>query len=237
MIKDILFGDKRISRWIRAIINHFPFNNSIHCFQNKVLLSNALLRNSSIRINGHDNNIVIGNHVYLTNLHILITGNNNNITINDSVVGDQVDICVEDNKNTISIGAHTKFAGKIHLACTESTSISIGEDCLFSSEIVIRTGDSHSILDKSGERINPAVSVKIGDHVWVGHRAMITKGSVIGEDTVVGTGAIVTKKFTQSNVVLAGVPAKVVSEGIYWNISRVNNDYFAKLREGKVNEK
>lgn len=92
----------------------------------------------------------------------------------------------------------------------------VGNDCLFSSEIVIRTGDSHSILNETGTRINPAKDVVIGNHVWVGHRALITKGVSIPENCVVGTGAVVTKPIDKSGTVIAGVPAKIIKENINW---------------------
>lgn len=221
MIKKFLFGDNIVSKIVRLFINYLPLNNSIHALKNEIYLSNAVLRNSKIQINGQGNKVIFGKNVYLMNLNILITGDKNEILIKDYVVGDQVDICIEDEHNTISVGTHTNFSGKIHLACTESTGIYIGENCLFSSEIVVRTGDSHSIFDNTGKRINTAASVKIGDHVWVGHRVLITKGSEINQDSVVGTGAIVTKKIDRANVVIAGVPARVVSENINWNKKRV----------------
>lgn len=113
------------------------------------------------------------------------------------------------------------MCGKIHLACTEGRKISIGNDCLFSSEIVFRTGDSHSIVDMSGERINRAADITIGDHVWIGHRVLVNKGVVIPENTVVGTGAVVTKQFDEPNTILVGVPAKVSKQNINWLAERI----------------
>ena len=43
------------------------------------------------------------------------------------------------------------------------------------------------------------------------------KCAIIPNDCVVGTGAVVTKKFDKSNCVIAGVPAKVVKENISWS--------------------
>ena len=72
---------------------------------------------------------------------------------------------IEDSNNSIVTGDHTNYAGKIHIACTESTNIKVGDNCLFSSEIVIRSGDSHSIVAINGERINHAKDVTIQSHV------------------------------------------------------------------------
>lgn len=85
----------------------------------------------------------------------------------------------------------------------------------------MRTGDSHSIVDMSGERINHAEDVVIGDHVWIGYRVLINKGAVIPENTIIGTGAVVTKSFEEPNTVLAGVPAKVVKKDVNWRKERL----------------
>ena len=61
-------------------------------------------------------------------------------------------------------------------------------------------------------RTSPIV---IGNHVWIGRRAMIMKGVTIGDGAVVAAGAIVTKD-VPPNCVVAGVPARVVKENIFW---------------------
>lgn len=72
-----------------------------------------------------------------------------------------------------------------------------------------------------GNRINPAEDIEIGNHVWIGHRVLIQKGVRIPNNTVIGTGAIVTKKFDETNTILAGVPSKVVKHNINWLTERL----------------
>ena len=127
---------------------------------------------------------------------------------------------MENDNNRFVAGEETSFCGKIHLACIEGTGIIIGKNCLFSSDIVFRTGDSHVVTDLDGHRVNPSKDIVFGDHIWMGHRAMVTKGVRIGNDNVIGTGAIVTKSIPETNCVIAGVPAKVVKTGINWNKER-----------------
>ena len=220
-IKHALFQD---SVWIKCLLflwNYNPLNNRYRVKNNRLIIAQAILRSCRITLRGTGNAIEIANGCRLSGLSILITGNNNRIVLGEGITGDSVEICVEDNGNQVLIGKGTKFAGKIHLACTESTQILIGEDCLFSSNIVIRTGDSHSIVDMKGNRINHAKSVEIGNHVWVGHRVLINKGAMIAENSIVGTGAIVTKQFNESNVVVAGIPAKIVKCGVSWDLERM----------------
>jgi len=53
--------------------------------------------------------------------------------------------------------------------------------------------------------------VIIGENVWIGSNATILPGVTIGDNSVVAAGAVVTKNVPK-NVVVAGVPAKVLKE-------------------------
>ena len=132
-----------------------------------------------------------------------------------------VEIHIEDDNGAILIGKNTTIAGFTHLACIEGTSITIGEDCMFSKDITFRTGDSHSIVDEEGRRINPSKDIFIGNHVWVGNRVIVTKGSYVSDNSIIGTGSIVSKVFEEPNIIIAGVPAKKVKEKVNWLRTRI----------------
>ena len=53
--------------------------------------------------------------------------------------------------------------------------------------------------------------IKIGDNFWAGGGVTILPGVSLGDNVVVGAGAVVTKSFGD-NVVLAGNPAKIIKE-------------------------
>lgn len=57
--------------------------------------------------------------------------------------------------------------------------------------------------------------VTIGDHVWIGGRAIINPGVTIASHSVVASGAVVTK-YVPEGVVDGGNPARVIKhiEGI-----------------------
>jgi len=60
-------------------------------------------------------------------------------------------------------------------------------------------------------------SIKVGEHVWITSHARLLKGAAIGNGSIVASGAIVTKDFSdQENVLIAGVPAKVLKTNIAW---------------------
>ena len=128
---------------------------------------------------------------------------------------------MEDDGGSIAIGEKTKFLGKTHVAVIEGTSVTIGKDCLFSSDIQLRTGDSHSILNMEGRRINPSRDITLGDHVWVGTQAFCTKGAQVASHSIIGARALVTGVFEEPHCTLAGVPAKVVKRDVDWSIRRI----------------
>ena len=54
--------------------------------------------------------------------------------------------------------------------------------------------------------------VIIGEKCWIGSNAVILPGVELGEHTIVGAGAVVTKSFPEGRCVIGGVPAKKIKE-------------------------
>ena len=133
----------------------------------------------------------------------------------------QVEIVIEDDGNNISVGSGGRLYGPTQLAAIEGTRIIIEEDCLFSSGVKIRTGDSHSIVDMEGNRINPSEDVVIGEHVWLGTDVICLKGTRIPGHCIVGARALTNRSFAEGNCVLAGVPARIVKTGVDYLCKRL----------------
>lgn len=189
--------------------------------KNRISSRNAFLRRVKFRIIGNANNIVIENSVVLENCNIYINGNNSNVHIRGGCKIKNSSFWIEDDNVLIQIGNRTTIEGA-HLAATEDgTSINIGNDCMLAYGIEIRTGDSHSILSKEGERINYAKNVVLGDRIWVAANVTILKGVNIKEDSIIATGSIVTKSFEQSNIIVGGNPARLLKECISWKRERI----------------
>jgi maltose O-acetyltransferase len=89
--------------------------------------------------------------------------------------------------------------------------ITIGAACQIGTRVQLLTA-SHP-LDPEPRRIGWEFgqSISIADNVWLGGGAIVCPGVSIGEDTVVGAGAVVSQDLP-AGVVAAGVPARVLRE-------------------------
>lgn len=207
---------------IAARIHNAIFLNKIRGRRgNKIVSDSAFLKKVRICIHGTNNEIVFGEKCRINETAITINGSNNKILIGSRTLINHGNLWMEDDGGEIHIGENSKLCGPTHLAVIEGKKIIIGEECLFSSDTVLRTGDSHSVLDLSGKRINPSKDVVLGDRIWLGHRAIISKGTIIPSDSIIASSAIVTHAFTENHIVLGGVPAKIIRHGVSWSYKRI----------------
>lgn len=90
--------------------------------------------------------------------------------------------------------------------------ITIGARCILADCRIMDT-DFHSLRkDRHSPDAPVEVSpISIGNNVWICAQAAVLKGVTIGENSVVGFGAVVTNN-VESNAVAAGNPAKAVKK-------------------------
>ena len=215
---------KKIRSFLKKFVwleRYCPFSNRLRLRSATISYGKKRFKNNTVDCRGSGNQIILLGEGTVDHCRFFIRGNGNTILIGSGSSAVNGEFWIEDDRNTISIGEGTNLTGKIQLACIEGRKIEIGNNCLFSSEVVLRTGDSHSILNAEGERINPSQDIQIADRVWVGHRVAIQKGVKIQPDTVIGANAVVTKSVEQSNVIVAGCPARVIKENVSWDSRRL----------------
>lgn len=109
----------------------------------------------------------------------------------------------------IEIGNNVRLNGA---GIQAATSVRIGDDCILGSCTIVDT-DHHSVeVDRRAPHAVAATApVVIGRNVWVAGGATVLKGVTIGDDSVVGYGAVVSSD-VPPGVVVAGNPARVVRE-------------------------
>lgn len=196
----------------------------------------------TINNSGQENIIEVHHDCVFKNSVIDVKGNNCHITIEKCTKIDGLNFRIYGSNKTIFLGASTKKIRNLkftsirgshqrlhigeHFGCggvdiqmnDGNESCTIGNDCLFSWGIKLRTSDGHSVIDLTTNRaINLPRDISIGDHVWVGEDVKILKGSNIQNDSVVGSSAIVTKPFFETNVIIAGIPAMIIKRDITWD--------------------
>jgi maltose O-acetyltransferase len=87
--------------------------------------------------------------------------------------------------------------------------IVIGHNCMFGSQVMILTSNHEIGPDGEVARHATFAEVHIGDRCWIGTRVMIMPGVTIGEGTIIGAGALVTKD-CEPGALYVGVPARRV---------------------------
>lgn len=174
-----------------------------------------------LNITGEGNQLVLGEKSRIAINRLDITGNNNRVIIGDNVSYKRGHIRISGNNQTIIIGSQTTLE-RCNMICAEGCDITIGEDCMISYDVVLRTTDGHSILDyETRKRINVAAGVVVGNHVWIGAGTIIGKGVCIPNDCIIGARSFVNRSLEQEHAIIAGSPAKVVKVGVTWDRERV----------------
>ncbi len=215
-IKRFVRDNEGVMYILSTIYRFFALNRVKGKTKNKISFGGVFLNRCQILCYGKNNVIEIEKGCRLYGCRIQVFGDGNKVYISHDCELKKADLHISGG-GTLKVGHNTYFTGKIHIACIEGTKVSIGNRCLFSDEVIFRTGDSHSILTDKGERINSSEDIKVGDHVWIGQQVIVLKGAEIGDETIVGTRALVTGKKFNGNAVLVGVPAKEVKKDVTWN--------------------
>lgn len=89
----------------------------------------------------------------------------------------------------------------------EDGQIYIGKGTYIASNVGIIT-TNHNIYNPD-EHVD-SKDVVIGKKCWIGMNSVILPGVILGNHTVVGAGAVVTKSFPDGNCVIGGNPAQII---------------------------
>jgi len=112
--------------------------------------------------------------------------------------------CQIDVGDNSRVGAYTCMAGPGH--------IKIGQSCLIASQVGIYA-NQHTFADPNREIRKQGFTAKgivIENDCWLGTGVKVMDGVTIGQGSVVGAGAVVTKDLPPYSVAV-GVPAKITS--------------------------
>ena len=148
------------------------------------------------------------------NMQIELSGSNHLFVCGRSVIN--VAATFRSERCALLIGSRCTGASANFWIEGPEYSIQVGDDCMFSWNIYIRTSDGHGVIDlRKRKKINHPASVVIGPHVWVGQDVVINKGVSVGGGSIISAKSVVTKKVDEC-VSVAGIPAKVIREAVSW---------------------
>lgn len=63
-------------------------------------------------------------------------------------------------------------------------------------------------------------NIRIGEHCYIGSAVRFAPGSSIGNNTIVALGSVLTREFNEENVILGGMPAKVLRDNYDWKTKK-----------------
>ena len=141
---------------------------------------------------------LFGAHISVDDFPTIIGAQDANVQLTSWNIGDW--------KGELKIGKYCLITPGVRIMAAES--IEIGDACMFAHGAYISDADWHGIYDRS-EPVGNTKPIILKDNVWIGDSAIVCKGVTIGENSIIGAGAVVTKNIP-ANVVAAGNPAKVV---------------------------
>ncbi|MBQ3256198.1 MAG: acyltransferase [Oscillospiraceae bacterium] len=242
--KDIFWLAPR-SETVNANSSNFTYEDD---FGNKINAKSKI----NVQFCGCNSSITIGENVIFPQAMIKV-GNNVNLSIGSNTIISSAQFTFAEHA-TLQVGERVNIAGMFFSVNVDSTVIignsttiqtgklrtgrnqrvEIGNDCMFSWDITFIPHDGHLIWDvKTGKCTNNTtgpqrLSVKIGDHVWIGGETVFMPNTTVGSGSICGFRSLVRGTYP-NNCILVGSPAKIVRKDIAWsrsNISFDDNDFF-----------
>lgn len=215
-----------------------PFKISLKGNNNRIILRGDYtlkhyrrnLKHLKIEVEGDNNLIDIEFPIKFDNVLIAIEGNNNTYKIEATKHSVRDARFYVENGSSIFIGKNSELTNRgLHVVVNNGyktkPKLIIGDNVCIAKDAIIRTSDGHSLLDPiSKKAINEPADVIIGNNVWITSRCTILKGAQIPDNSVVAACSMVNKKFTEPNIIIAGIPAKIIKRNICWD-SRTYDEY------------
>jgi maltose O-acetyltransferase len=120
----------------------------------------------------------------------------------------------------IEIGDH--FYANFNLIILDCAKVTIGNNVFIGPNVSLYTAGHPIHAHLRDQQYEWAQEITIGNSVWIGGDVVINPGVKIGNNTVIGSGSVVTKNIPE-NVFAAGNPCKVIRQ-----ITDEDKDYYYK---------
>lgn len=113
-------------------------------------------------------------------------------------------IMIEKSKSVKTV--FSSFASSNGLYINAFNGINIGANVMIASGVKLISANHDVDIRHKHVKCKPIV---LKENVWIGANVIVLPSVTIGENSIVGAGSVVTKDI-QSNVIVAGNPAKVI---------------------------
>jgi len=109
----------------------------------------------------------------------------------------------------VSIGAKTVMGQECTISAYQH--VCIGRECIVADRVMLIDFDHGVVEIERPIRLQGIYKrdIRVGHNVWIGYGACVLRGVTIGNNSIVGTSAVVTQDVPE-NAVVAGVPARVI---------------------------
>ena len=108
-----------------------------------------------------------------------------------------------------------KFSANKNFVVSCNKEITFGDDCMLGWNVFVFDATGHVVF-KDGIQKESFKPIHIGNHVWLCAEVHVMKGSHIADGSIVGYRSLVTSKFTEQNILIAGNPAQFVQSNVKW---------------------
>lgn len=123
-------------------------------------------------------------------------------------------------EGAVEIGAKTVMGQECTISAYQR--VRIGEQCVIADRAMFIDFDHGVVEVERPIRLQGIYKrdVEVGNNVWIGYGACVLRGVSVGDNSVIGTNAVVTKD-VPANAVVAGIPARIIRmreapQGLSW---------------------
>jgi len=112
-------------------------------------------------------------------------------------------------EGAVEIGAKTVMGQECTISAYKR--VRIGEECVIADRAMFIDFDHGVVEVERPIRLQGIYKrdVEVGNNVWIGYGACILRGVSVGDNSIVGTNAVVTKD-VPANAVVGGIPARII---------------------------
>ncbi len=107
--------------------------------------------------------------------------------------------------------------------------ITLGEDVMIARNVIIYDSDHHQIYSRDMKMKNSPKDVRAGNHVWIATNAVILKGSIIGDNSIIGAATVVQGIIPDDSIVIGSQSENTIKRCNGW--SREDTNYQNEVKQ------